>query len=257
MNLKSQIRAVQQSLPITQRHEAWMRENADAAYSERACDFAWDVLRGNLGSQRERKPRRLRGSGTGKCGRQRILKLLGAKDEVANDSRLSNIFHTGNFLHLKWQMAGFTEGWLADAEVPVVSELHNVAGTMDGVLYDGSGFEFKSINSRGFSFVTSSNKPKQDHIQQVHVYMLMSGLETFSVVYENKDNQEWREFRVVRDEQIIDQIVAELDELNEALRLQQLPDGSIKSCLDRDSTYRNCPVRDACMAAWNEKRTWL
>ena len=39
--------------------------------------------------------------------------------EMAPSPKTAQIFHNGNFMHLRWQMAGLTAGWLKDAEVPV------------------------------------------------------------------------------------------------------------------------------------------
>jgi hypothetical protein len=243
MSLAKLIRAVQSELPITMRHETWMARNSDAKYSQRALDFAQRALSGEY----QFRPRmRFRSSGIGSCSRRRIFSAIGMRELPQQDGKLANIFHTGNFLHLKWQMAGLTEGWLKEAEVVKDNPNVQFGGTLDGILHDGSGFEFKSINSNGAGWVR--DKPKDIHLRQVHGYMYLEpSIEKFSVVYENKDTGDWRELRVERDDKLIRQIDREVGELNEAWDNRKLPP-VLPDCMQQTgTTYRQCPFRDRCL----------
>lgn len=248
MSLKNAIKAVQQDLPITMRHERWLASNHNPVYSDEALAFAVTTLEGKSGSNRLRK-RMFRASSAGMCERQQLFKVSGVKGRDDISSSLSNIFLTGNYLHLKWQMAGLTEGWLVKAEVPVDRDDLNAGGTMDGVLYTGGGFEFKTINSRGFGTVMLYG-PKWEHIFQVHHYMYLGDLESFSVVYENKDTGEWREFRVNRDDEIVEQSKTALGRLNNLLASRELP-AMLEDCVAQTGMrYRNCAFRDLCPSGW-------
>lgn len=248
MSLKDAIKAVQQDLPITVRHERWLEANHNPVYTEDALAHAAKVLEGTSGSSRLRK-RMFRASSAGMCERQQLFKITGVKGRDDISSSLANIFLTGNYLHLKWQMAGLTEGWLVRAEVPVDRDDLNAGGTMDGVLYTGGGFEFKSINSRGFGSVMLYG-PKWEHVFQVHHYMYMGDFEYFSVVYENKDTGEWREFKVDRNEEIIEQSKAALERLNQLLADRYLPP-MLDDCVAKTGMrYRNCAYRDMCSKGW-------
>lgn len=247
--LKNLLRAAKQDLPITVRHERWLASNS-TTYTQPALDFAVAALGKEVGGGRARR-RLFRASGMGGCLRQRVFTYLGVPGERDITSSLSNIFHTGHFLHLKWQLAGLTEGWLHQAEVPVENEELLLGGTMDGVLYDGSGFEFKTINSWGFKKVLQDG-PKPEHILQTHAYMLMQPIEAFSVVYENKDTGEWREYRVRRETKAESQVKEELDLLHDSLARKELPQVLV-GCTKRDGMqYRNCPFRNICL----ETKEW-
>lgn len=248
MSLKDAIKAVQQDLPVTMRHERWLAANHNPAYSDEALAFAARALEGTSGSSRLRK-RMFRASSAGRCERQQLFKVTGVRGREDISASLSNVFLTGNYLHLKWQMAGLTEGWLVEAEVPVDRDDLNAGGTMDGILYTGGGFEFKSINSRGFGGVMLYG-PKPDHVLQVHHYMHMGGLDSFSVLYENKDTGEWREFRVNRDEEVIERSRASLERLNGLLSARELPP-MLEECVAQTGMgYRNCAFRDVCPGGW-------
>lgn len=243
-SLRQLLRAAKQDLPITVRHERWLAAN-DADYTEDALAFAQRALAREVGGGRNRR-RLFRASGMGGCLRQRLFTYLGVEGQRDITSGLANIFNTGHFLHLKWQMAGLTEGWLAKAEVPVENEELLLGGTMDGVLYDGSGFEFKTINSYGFKGVTA-NGPKAEHILQTHAYMLMNDMDAFSVVYENKDTGDWREYRVRREETAMAKVREEIDALHGSLERKELP-VILDGCASKStSQYRNCPFRGSCL----------
>lgn len=243
MKLKEMIRGAE--LPITMRHERWLETNSNPVYSDKAMRFASNVLSHDVGGSRKRTSL-FRSSAAGSCARRQLYtanKVPGIS-EISSD--LANIFATGNFLHLKWQMAGLTEGWLAVAEYAVESKEYSFGGTLDGILYDGSLFEFKSINSRGFASVNQYG-PKDDHILQAHGYMWLANLPAVSFVYENKDNGEWREFRMERDELIVDAVVGMVDDMERHHKEQTYPE-PLSKCVDREGmNYRQCPFRDICL----------
>jgi hypothetical protein len=244
MKLSTLAKATDGGHIITMRHSKWLENNSNATYSPEAIQFAHEALTSEVGGNRARRLA-FRGSDTGSCGRKRLFKYAKIKYDERVTEKQANIFHTGNFLHMKWQMAGLTEGWLAQAEVPMEIEHLMIQGTADGILYDGSGFEFKTINPRGYAGVMSYG-PKSDHIYQMHAYMLMGGLDMYSIVYENKADQEWREFRVPRDETIIKNITDDLEELISSIEtktlLPMLPDCK----QEKGMQFNYCPFKDVC-----------
>ena len=232
--------------PITMRHEKWLSDNPNPKYSKKALEFAAKVLKSDVGGNRERKSL-FRSSAAGSCARKQVFSAQGIKGRNTIDSDLANIFATGNFLHLKWQMAGLTEGWLAVAELPVESKEYSFGGTLDGVIDDGSLFEFKSINPRGFSQVCEWG-PRHDHILQAHGYMWLANLPAVSFVYEDKGSGEWREFRVQRDELIIDAVIGMVDDMENHLAKETLP-APLPDCVKKNGyVYRHCPFNETCLS---------
>lgn len=234
------------NLPITMRHERWLRlPDHQRKWSDQALEFAGKVLSGEVGGKREhRTPYRV--SGTGTCKRRRHFASEGLPKAQHFDSGLHNRFMTGDFLHLKWQMMGLTEGWLTQAEVPVDDDDDLLSGTMDGILHDGSIFEFKSINDRGFRSVVAWGA-NLHHIKQVHGYMYCSGKQSASIVYENKNDQDWIEIRVQLDEEIIRQITEEIDDLNDQFEDRFLSEPLTDCLAQTGSVYRQCPFKNDCL----------
>lgn len=250
MKLKDIIRSVQQDLPITMRMDSWLTQ-PNPTYSQTALEFAQAALSHQVGGNRERK-QPFRSSSMGFCQRRRLFTAAGVAEHGSIDSKLGNIFGTGNFLHLKWQMAGLTEGWLAEAEIPLDDPALRLGGTLDGKLFDGSGFEFKTIHTSGYSQVMTLG-PKPLHIRQVHTYMVLdASIEAFSVVYEDKNSGEWREFRVNKDMAVYREVDTEIYELNMAYEAKKLPPILPMCSTKEGSDYRQCPFRDVCL----KQRDW-
>lgn len=232
--------------PITMRHEKWLSSNSNPNYSQRALEFAAKALKGEIGGNRERKSL-FRASSAGSCQRKQVFSAAGVKGNHVIDSDLANIFATGNFLHLKWQMAGLTEGWLAVAELAVESKEYNFGGTLDGVIDDGSLFEFKSINPRGFAQVCEWG-PRHDHLLQAHGYMWLANLPAVSFIYEDKGSGEWREFRIHRDELIVDAVIGMVDDMENHLAEKTLP-APLPDCVKKTGyVYRHCPFKETCLS---------
>ena len=245
MSLKGMIKAVKGDLPITVIHETWLTANPDPVYSPRALDFAARQLAGKSGSQRLRK-RMFRASSASTCTRRQVLAFISLPMKREITSTLGNIFATGNFLHLKWQMQGLTAGWLAAAEVPMDVDELNAGGTADGKLHTGGGFEFKSINDRGYGGVMTYG-PKEDHLEQTDNYMFLGDLDHYSIVYENKNNGEWREFLHRRDERRMLAVAERFDRLNQHVADKRLP-VILPDCKREDGAqFRQCPFRDSCL----------
>ena len=242
MKFSQLIESVKINLPITPRHEAWLSKG-NATYSPEALEFAQKVLSNDVGGSR-RRGTAYRGSGMGQCNRKLQLRTTKVKKRNPETS-LMNIFNTGHFMHLKWQMAGITEGWLIKAEIPYENKELDFGGTADGIIYDGSLFEYKTINPRGFKDV-SEYGPKKEHILQAHSYMYLGELTATSFVYEDKGSGEWKEFRVERDESTIEHIEEHLRTMNKQRELKILPDPLTK-CIDKEGPYRQCEFKDVCL----------
>lgn len=233
-------------LVITQRQGRWLEENPNPVYSDEALEFAERVLASEVGGNRERTSN-FRASALGSCARRQVYKAIDA-DGINNiDAKLANIFATGNFLHLKWQMQGLTEGWLLEAEIPAEAPYgFDFGGTLDGILYDYSLFEYKSINHRGYQGVCQYG-PQKNHIKQAHGYMWLKELDAVSFVYEDKSDGEWREFRVRRDEDIITSMIIDLENMTTHVKENTLP-RRLPPCRRKTGTdYRYCPYREICL----------
>jgi hypothetical protein len=243
---KDLIRAINQDKPVTVRHESWLEKNADPKYSAEAIAFAAAELASSENSNNNSKTQMFRASGMNSCMRQRIFHRSGMEQQNPPNARTANIFHTGNFIHLKWQMAGMTEGWLVEPEVEMECADLQLRGHTDGVLYDDSLLEIKSINSRGFDKVYKDGI-KEDHKMQATSYLYMQDKKFISFIYENKDNQEWYEIRYERNSKDEDEMLKQMKMLVNYWQEDKLPK-ILSSCERQEGTnYNYCPFKKSCL----------
>lgn len=238
-------------LVVSRRHEEWLSKNSNPWYSEKALDFGRKQLF-EQGNPRKRQGT-VSASSLGSCMRKQVFTYLGWL-ELAPSSKAAQIFHNGTFMHIRWQMAGLTEGWLVKAEVPVPRpNTLRLSGTQDGIAYDGSVVELKSINSYGFSGVNTFG-PKSEHLLQAGAYMLTTGAKQTVFIYENKDTQEYKEIVTPLDDDMIENVTLRANALWEHIDNQTLPE-PLSKCIDKEGwEYNSCPFRDRCLLVqtWKE-----
>jgi hypothetical protein len=152
--------------------------------------------------------------------------------EEGNPTR-SRIFDNGKMVHLRIQKYLKEAGVLIDDEVQFYDEEYEICGSADGIIkfHDSFGvLEIKSINNNGFN---SLSAPKFDHAEQLNIYMFclsrlgyvsghgpVSGknLKWGIIVYENKNNQQIKEYLLSMDHKIIDPVLEKLNYVKDHLQ---------------------------------------
>lgn len=194
----------------------------------------------------------LSASGAGRCQRERQFSYLG-KPRRKLEPKGANIFANGDYMHLRHQVAGLVSGYLTEAEYFVTNEEWGLTGTVDAITTDGDIAEFKSINARGYSSVLTWG-PKRDHEEQIHSYMLLTGIKTAWLLYENKDTQQLKEFRVDQDDFLMDKVKRELTQVREAISEERLLP-MLEPCTEEKGPWRWCDYRDICpVAKFHDKK---
>lgn len=239
---------IESDLVVSARHEKWLSENSNPRYSEDALDFAHEAL--FLQSRPRDRTGTISASSLGSCRRRQQFTFMGMP-ELPPSPKTAQIFQNGTFMHIRWQMAGLTEGWMTDAEVPVGRNDYGLSGTQDGIAYDKSVVELKSTNSNGFNRVMTFG-PLGGHPFQVGTYVLTTGAEKGVLIYENKDTQDFKEFVLTRDDLPLDEIEVANDFLWQAIVSQKLQE-PLDDCMAKTGyKYTGCPFRKDCLKI----RTW-
>lgn len=185
-------------------------------------------------------------SSAGTCGRARQFVYLGFKKKRVDDKTM-NIFANGDYVHIRHQAFGMVAGYVTAAEVSVTYPMLNLTGTMDGLLSNEAIGEWKSINTYGFGQVQSFGA-RADHVRQVHAYMLATDRESAHIVYEDKNTNNLKEIVVQRDPAIIQEVVKELVELNQATAEKRLLP-MLPECRQFKGQYNWCPFAPICEGA--------
>jgi hypothetical protein len=167
--------------------------------------------------------------------------------EMGFSAKTSAILQNGTFMHIRWQMAGLTEGFIREAEVPVPrNNSLKLSGTMDAIAYDGSIIEFKSANSGSFGRVVTFNEPLHGHDMQLGTYMMVTGAEKGCLVYENKDTQEYKEIVITAEQVQTVMITRKLEELWQEISIERLAE-PLGAAYEAKAPCSTCPFRDNCL----------
>ena len=128
-----------------------------------------------------------------------------------------------------------------------------------GVVYDDHprhawrgmeyGFELKGVSTFQFQKIKKDNSgPLDKHLRQVSRYFLMGGFGLFIIIYEDKTTQEYLEWVVEPEPELIEEQRAELITLNDAVDRKKLPP-QLPECAVRKGAFRDCSyggVRGVC-----------
>lgn len=236
-------------LIITPSLNEWLLQHGDEEVPE---DVAAKVMK-----QMTTKPRvrsaSFSASSAGMCERRQVLGFLGIAEVGATDPQLQNIFNDGKWRHLRWQTMLLTAGLMDTMESPLRWKRMRSLGTMDGrgVVDDSHpkpgwrglefGLELKGVSGFMFPKYRKSEEFKAEHKKQVHRYFLMSGLDLFVIIYEDKSTNNWFEWVIEPDDETLQEQLEELRRLNNAVDQERLPP-ILPQCKARTGpTFNECP----------------
>jgi hypothetical protein len=134
------------------------------------------------------------------CDRYLYLSYKGLMPALDIKPKLQRIFDTGGSFEERM------ENYLEKADMligrEVVSTFNDppLSGRIDFIIKDGTDkgaiLELKTINSVGFSKLKG---PKPEHLIQVQLYLNTAEPESAYLLYENKDTQDLKSFKILRD----------------------------------------------------------
>lgn len=172
----------------------------------------------------------------GNCLRAIYYAMMGYEKEDM-DPRILAILENGNYFHERMEKLFERTGLLIAPELRIVDEELKISGRTDAVVHNWLPFEpsenivtlmcpppknkpgekpkivwtgpdnaaimieLKSISSNGFKYIMRDG-PKKDHILQLQLYLDMTGLKIGILYYENKDNQQRKDFVVQYDPEL-------------------------------------------------------
>lgn len=169
-------------------------------------------------------------SQSGSCLRRQELTFLGVPTGNALPPKTIRVFNNGTWVHYRWQALLMTAGILDDIEVEYQNKQSRTRCSMDGQgtakisRYTGMlfGFELKGRNDYTYSQQRAQSGPDDKTQRQVDFEFYLSGLEVFSIVNENKNNQENAEWVFYRDRDRIADVAQEVASLNKAIDRSRL-----------------------------------
>jgi CRISPR/Cas system-associated exonuclease Cas4 (RecB family) len=179
-------------------------------------------------------------SDAGKCPRAIWFAMKKyPKKEV--DARTMRIFEHGNHTHMRIMAALYSLGMVTASEIGIPDNqvIHGRADAIvniDGELYV---LEIKSVNSMRFR----KGEADPDHIKQLQLYLYFFNIKKGILLYENKDNQEIKEFIIEYNEPLVKKLFADFNVLKDQVEKSQVPE--IPGDLE-DWRCEYCSYLEAC-----------
>jgi len=143
------------------------------------------------------------------CDRNLYLAYNGELPDQVIGAKTVRIFDVGNALEVRMKKYFEQTGIFLAAEQSVKFMNPPISGRYDFLLrheeYGRVILELKSINDAGFTELIDA--PKSDHFIQLQIYLNLVGMEHGIVLYENKNDQKLKAFKVVQDTNLWESIL--------------------------------------------------
>lgn len=206
---------------------------------------------------RPRPGGRLSPSSLGGCKRESVFKFVGMPGQRKIDADLELIFEDGNWRHHKWQalmldmekVLGRRHFRVVSFESAAVYEGLYIAGHLDvHVVIKGVHYiiDIKGINSWGFKRVAlQERKPLPHHVDQVMGYMKAKKVKRGIILYDCKDNQDYRSFLFHYDKDVWKETVNWADSVITSMENRRLPPKH-PECHNGQFKYNRCIYKYLC-----------
>lgn len=162
-------------------------------------------------------------SDAGRCGRAIFFKFKKAPGEEI-EPRVLRLFDHGNSIHRL-----IMKPLLAIKEIHVIASEVNIPpqeiikGRADAIISDGKDLyllDIKSINSLLFK---NLDQPKEEHINQIQLYLHYLDPKKGILLYVNKDTQELKEFEIIYNPKRAQHLLKTLTDLKRKIDSNTIP----------------------------------
>jgi CRISPR/Cas system-associated exonuclease Cas4 (RecB family) len=190
----------------------------------------------------------------GKCPRQIFFKFKKAPAEEI-DPRILMMFDHGDHIH---QL--IMKPLLSTRDIHVVASEINippqelVTGRVDAIISDGKELYILDIKSINGTIFNSLAQPKEEHINQIQLYLHFFKRQKGILLYVNKDTQDLKEFLVDYDADRAQLLLKNFAELKTKIDTNVIP----KRLVDYPQNWQcqYCQFKEICGLAGGEEVDW-
>jgi CRISPR/Cas system-associated exonuclease Cas4 (RecB family) len=190
----------------------------------------------------------------GKCPRAIFFKFKKAPAEEI-EPRILMMFDHGDHIHqlIMKPLFGVREIRVVAAEINIPPQ-ELITGRADAIVSDGKDLyvlDIKSINGQIFN---SLNEPKEEHINQIQLYLHFFKQKKGILLYVNKDTQDLKEFFVDYNSEIAKNLLKELQILKTKIEKNIIP--SRLADWPENWQCQYCPFKSICSLAEPGEMEW-
>jgi CRISPR/Cas system-associated exonuclease Cas4 (RecB family) len=188
----------------------------------------------------------------GRCSRMIFFKFKNAPKKGI-DPRVLRMFDHGDYIHRLILNALFSVGIVRASEINIPSQ-ELISGRADAIIsLDNEMYvlDIKSMNSLVFKGL---EKPKEENVNQLQLYLHYFNIPKGILLYVNKDTQDLREFFIEKNQEIINSLLKELQDLKNKIDKDETPAALLDYSKNWQCQY--CPFKEICVSIGKESLSW-
>jgi len=207
-----------------------------------------------LDRQKDREQHHFYITDAGKCPRATFFKFKKAPREEM-EARILRLFDHGDYIHqlIMRPLLSMREIHVVASEINIPPQ-QLISGRADAILSDGKELYLLDIKSINGTIFKSLDKPKEEHINQIQLYLHFLDPKKGILLYVNKDTQELKEFFVDYDKERAENLLKDLIELKKKIDANIIP----KRLPDWPDNWqcRYCVFKEICQTAGENEIDW-
>lgn len=184
----------------------------------------------------------------GKCPRAIYFKFK-KYPRKEPEARILRIFDHGDYTHMRIMSVLFSLGIVRAVEVRIPPQ-EMISGRADAIIdFEGKPYVVEIKSSSRYKF-EKLQEPEPDHQKQLQLYLHYLKIPQGIMIYEDKDNQELKEFLVEYDSGLVEKILDDFKTLKKQIENNEIPP------IPKDiEPWRceYCEYRDECQKIENSK----
>jgi len=188
----------------------------------------------------------------GKCPRSVFFKFKNApKQEM--EARVLRMFDHGDYIHRLILNTLFSLGIVRSSEITIPAQ-RVISGRADAILsWENELYvlDIKSMNSFLFKGLL---QPKPENVFQIQLYLHFFGIKKGILLYVNKDTQELREFIVLYDRILSNNLLKDLESLKTKIDTNIVP--KRLSDYPKNKECQFCQFKEICKLAIGQEMSW-
>ena len=208
-----------------------------------------------LERQKDREQHHFYVTDAGKCPRAIFFKFKKAP-RAEMEPRILRMFDHGDYIHRLIMTALFSiRGVQVVASEVNIPPQEIVAGRADAVVSDGKELYVVDIKSMNGMVFNGLQKPKEEHMNQVQLYLHFLKIKKGVLLYVSKDTQELKEFLFSYDKERAERLLADFNRTKKMIEENIVPPRLPNWPKDWQCQY--CQFKEICRLAGPDKINWL
>ena len=205
-----------------------------------------------LDKQRDREQHHFYITDAGKCGRAVFFKFKNVPREKM-EARILRLFDHGDYMQMQILSTLLSLGVVRASEINIPPQ-ELISGRADAIITINNDLyvvDFKSMNSMIFKNLA---EPKEEHINQIQLYLHYFKVPKGILLYVNKDTLELKEFLVQYNTKLAQDLLKGLATLKTKIETDMVPQRL--SDFPQNWQCKYCQFKDICSLAGAKEAKW-